>query len=106
MARPKYAEEVKAAVLQDRDAGAKYSELAEKHHVPMSTIQKWMREREPVIKFPGGSEYKAGKNGAAVRVEQEGEDALVDEVLEELAFKLGRQIIEIASLKARLKRRR
>jgi transposase len=75
--------------------------------------------KHETIKFPGGSEYTEGNDGKAVLVEgvQEAEEVktipipavagdvnLVDAIFEELALKIGRQQIEIISLKTRLKK--
>lgn len=64
------------------------------------------------VKFPGGSEYSAGPEGEAVLMPEKSvpalqadeDSSLVDAVFDEVALRLGRQMIEIASLKIRLKR--
>ena len=69
--------------------------------------------KHDTIKFPGGSEYR-DNNGRAVLVDEElklmpdqaaGDENLVDEIFDALALKLGRQQIEITSLRIRLKRK-
>jgi hypothetical protein len=86
------------------------------------------RANPKTVVFPGGSEYRAGENGGLVLIGtgeapakepevaayaapvpaptqkvEASEEVLVNEIIEELALKIGRQTVEIVSLKARLR---
>lgn len=70
------------------------------------------KAEEQVIKFPGGSEYRGVAGGAAILQSEERvvpavpvsatDSTFVDQVFDELALRLGRQTIEIVSLKIKL----
>jgi hypothetical protein len=74
-----------------------------------------------LVRFPGGSVYTVGHNGKLVdetarhaeappqpvvktQKEEVPDEALVDQILHELALKIGQQFVEITALKTKLKR--